>query len=399
MSTEGQLSVITKGAELGALTGRLAAERQLAVDTESNSLHAYRERLCLVQFSTSKEDAIVDPLAVPDLAPLAGVLADAKVEKIFHAAEYDLIVLNRDYGYAVTNLFDTMIAARVLGRKKVGLGNLLEEEFAIKLEKRYQRADWGERPLKREMLEYARLDTHYLIALRDKLKAELEEKGRWELAKEDFERLPHLVRTAAADVQAPNLWRIKGARDLTPRQAAILQELSTYREAKAAAADVPLFKIMGDTTLTAIAAAEPEKPEDFKEIEGMSPGQINRHGRGLLEAVQRGREAAPLRRPKRGAYDEAYVERLDKLRAWRRDAAKELDVESDIVLPRDLMEAAAKANPASESALEPLMATAPWRLRTYGSQVIATLKGEKKPKVSAEKQAEASSSPRSSEAS
>ncbi len=388
MSTDGQLSVVTKGAELGALAARLAIQPIIGVDTESNSLHAYRERLCLVQFSTPTEDAIVDPLAVPDLAPLAGVLGDRKVEKVFHAAEYDLIVLNRDYDYTVTNLFDTMIAARVLGRPKVGLGNLLEEEFAIKLEKRYQRADWGQRPLKQEMLEYARLDTHYLIALRDKLKAQLEEKGRWELAAEDFARLPDVVRTAAKEVQAPDLWRIKGARDLTPRQAAILQELSTYREAKAAAADVPLFKIMGDATLTAIAAAEPKTAADMKDIAGMTPGQINRHGKGLLDAVRRGQEGAPIRRPKRAPYDEAYVERLDDLRAWRKEAAKELEVESDVVLPRDIMEAAAKANPRSQSALEPLMATAPYRFRIYGEDIVKALKGEKKPQVTTVKEAD-----------
>jgi ribonuclease D len=385
MATENQLTLVTKTPDLEALAARLSRERTLAVDTESNSLHAYRERLCLVQFSTTKEDAIVDPLAVPDLAPLAGVLGDPKIQKVFHAAEYDLIVLNRDHGYPVVNIFDTMIAARVLGRPKVGLGNLLEEEFAIKLEKRYQRADWGERPLKQEMLEYARLDTHYLIALRDKLKAQLEEKGRWELAAEDFARLPLVVRAAASEVQAPDLWRIKGARDLTPRQAAILQELSTYRETKAAAADVPLFKVMGDATLTAIAAAEPKTAADLKDIAGMTPGQINRHGKGLLDAVRRGQAGALIRRPKRAPYDEAFVERLDALRAWRKAAAKELEVESDVVLPRDIMEAAAKTNPRTLSALEPLMATAPYRFRIYGEQIVQALKAEKKKETNTEK--------------
>jgi ribonuclease D len=340
-----------------------------------------------VQFSTPKEDAIVDPLAVPDLGPLAGLLSNPKIEKVFHAAEYDLIVLNRDYGYPVVNIFDTMIAARVLGRPKVGLGNLLEEEFGIKLEKRYQRADWGERPLKQEMLEYARLDTHHLIVLRDKLKTQLEEKGRWELAAEDFARLPNVVVAAAAEVQAPDIWRIKGARDLTPRQAAILQELSAYREAKAAAADLPLFKVMGDATLTAIAAAEPKAHADLKEIAGMTPGQINRHGKGLLDAVRRGQQGAPIRRPKRAPYDEAFVERLDALRAWRKEAAKELEVESDVVLPRDIMEAAAKANPRSPSALEPLMESAPYRFKIYGEKIIEALKAEKKKEINADKSA------------
>ena len=374
MPKDGQLFIATTPTQLSQLTERLSQEAFLGVDTESNSLHAYKERLCLLQFSSSEEDAVVDPLAVKDLAPLAALFGSSDIEKIFHAAEYDLIVLNRDYGFPVANIFDTMIAARTLGRKKVGLGNLLEEEFGIKLEKKFQRADWGERPLRREMLEYARMDTHHLIELRDRLKAELEERGRWELAKEDFERLPHLIK-ASSEPQAQEVWRVKGARDLNPRQAAILQELARYREAKAAAADVPLFKIIGDSTLTAIAVKRPSTPADFKGIAGMTPGQIQRHGKGLLDAVKRGEHAPPLRRPMRAPYDEAFVERLDKLRAWRKNAAKEMEVESDVVLPRDLMEAAARVNPKKLSEVERLMASVPWRLKQYGEQIVKALQG------------------------
>ena len=376
MPEDSQLFIATTPKQLTELAKRLTRKIFLGVDTESNSLHAFKERLCLLQFSTDKEDAVVDPLAVENLKPLAGIFGNPEIEKIFHAAEYDLIVLNRDYGFPIANIFDTMIAARTLGRKRVGLGNLLEEEFGIKLEKKFQRADWGERPLRREMLEYARMDTHHLIELRDKLKAELEARERWELAKEDFERLPQLIRAGSEPVEQ-DVWRIKGARDLNPRQAAILQELAKYREAKAAAADVPLFKVVGDSTLTAIAAARPKTPEDFKGIEGMTPGQIQRHGKGLLDAVKRGEKAPPLRRPKRAPYDEAFVARLDKLRLWRKTAAKEMDVESDVVLPRDIMEAAARVNPKNLSELEPLMVQVPWRMKNYGEQILNTLKGEK----------------------
>lgn len=367
--------VATTPAQLSELAKQLGKQTLIGVDTESNSLHAYKERLCLVQFSTANEDSVVDPLAVEDLAALASIFANAKIEKIFHAAEYDLIVLNRDYGFPVANIFDTMIAARILGRKKVGLGNLLEEEFGITLEKRYQRADWGERPLRREMLEYARNDTHHLIELRVRLKAELEERGRWELAKEDFERLPKLVRDNA-EPATQDVWRIKGARDLTPRQAAVLQELALYREAKAAEADVPLFKIIGDATLSAIAAKHPRRPADLDGIEGMTAGQIHRHGKGLLDGVKRGEQAPPLKRPKRPPYDEAFVERLDKLRAWRKKAAAEMEVESDVVLPRDIMERAAKENPRTPEAIEAIMAQVPWRLLTYGAQILAALQGD-----------------------
>jgi ribonuclease D len=375
MPKTGKLFIATNPSLLKQLAGKLAKSTLLGVDTESNSLHAYKERLCLLQFSTDKEDAVVDPLAVEDLKPVAGIFANPKIEKIFHAAEYDLIVLNRDYGFPMVKIFDTMIAARTLGRKKVGLGNLLEGEFGIKLEKKFQRADWGERPLRRELLEYARMDTHHLIQLRDKLKAELEACGRWELAKEDFERMPQLIKAGSEPVHQ-DVWRIKGARDLNPREAAILQELAKYREAKAAAADVPLFKVIGDSTLTAIAAIRPKTPEDFKGIEGMTPGQIQRHGKGLLDAVKRGEHAAVLRKPRRAPYDEAFVARLDKLRIWRKNAAKEMDVESDVVLPRDIMEAAARANPRSLSQLEPLMAQVPWRMKNFASQIVNTLKGE-----------------------
>jgi ribonuclease D len=367
--------IATTPAQLSELAARLAKEVQLGVDTESNSLHAYKERLCLLQFSTDVEDAVVDPLAVEDLSPLAAVFADARVEKIFHAAEYDLIVMNRDYGFPVANIFDTMIAARILGRKKVGLGNLLEEEFGIKLEKRFQRADWGERPLRRELLEYARMDTHHLIELRNKLKAELEVRGRWELAKEDFERLPQLIR-ASSEPAAQDVWRIKGARDLNPRQAAILQELARYREAKAAAADVPLFKVIGDSTLTAIAVKRPSAPKDFEGIEGMTPGQVERHAKGLLDAVKRGEQAPPLPRPKRAPYDEEFVARLDKLRVWRKGAAKEMDVESDVVLPRDVMETVARTFPKTLGELEALMASVPWRMRQFGEQILKAFDGK-----------------------
>ncbi len=374
MSDDGKLFIATNPSQLKQLAGRLAKKKMLGVDTESNSLHAFKERLCLLQFSTDREDSVVDPLAVEDLAPLAGIFANPKIEKIFHAAEYDLIVLNRDYGFPMVKLFDTMIAARTLGRKRVGLGNLLEEEFGIKLEKKFQRADWGERPLRRELLEYARMDTHHLIELRNKLQAELEARGRWELAREDFERLPQLIKAGSEPVEQ-DVWRIKGSRDLNPRQAAILQELAKYRESKAAAADVPLFKVIGDSTLTAIAAARPKNPEDLTGIEGMTPGQIQRHGQGLLDAVKRGEQAPVPHRPKRAPYDETFVARLDKLRLWRKTAAKEMDVESDVVLPRDIMQAAAHANPKTQPEIERIMASVPWRMKQYGEKIIDTLKG------------------------
>ncbi|MBX3045416.1 MAG: HRDC domain-containing protein [Anaerolineales bacterium] len=366
-------ALITSTDALTALAARLQSHPLIAVDTESNSLHAYRERLCLLQFSTPHEDALIDPFPLPDLEPLGELFASPAHEKIFHAAEYDILVMQRQYQLEFSNLFDTMIAARILGRKRVGLGGLLEEDFGVKLEKRFQRADWGARPLLPALLDYARLDTHYLIELRNKLKADLETAGRWELAQEDFARLPQVTRANLEVEDVPEVWRVKGARDLNPRQAAILHELAEYRANRAAQADVPLFKVMGDSTLTEIAKLAPTTAEELAGVAGMSEGQIRRHGKAILAAVRSGQQAAPVRRPPRRPYDESYIERLELLRLWRKAAAKELDVESDVVLPRDIMESTARANPRTLAELQPLFASVPWRYKTWGEDVLRAL--------------------------
>ncbi len=151
--------VITHAAALRTLANELQRHPIIAVDTESNSLYAYRERVCLIQFSTPLADTLVDPLALDDLTPLAPIFADPKIEKVFHAAEYDLICLKRDFGFEFANLFDTLVAARILGRKHVGLGAILAAEFNVEQDKRFQRANWGARPLPPDHLFYAVQDT------------------------------------------------------------------------------------------------------------------------------------------------------------------------------------------------------------------------------------------------
>ena len=149
--------------QLRQAAGELAAEEVLAVDTESNSLYAYHEQVCLIQFSSCQKDYLIDAMVLSDLTPLEEIFQTDRILKVFHAAEYDLICLFRDYGFRFSYLFDTMIAARILGYDKIGLGSLLEQYFDIHMNKKYQRANWGKRPLKAEMLDYARLDSHYLI--------------------------------------------------------------------------------------------------------------------------------------------------------------------------------------------------------------------------------------------
>jgi ribonuclease D len=369
-------SLITRQADLAQLVEHLLGEAIIAVDTESNSLYVYRERVCMLQFSTHQGDFLVDPLALKDLSPLAPVFASPGIEKVFHAAEYDVICLKRDFHFQFAGLFDTMIASRILGRAAFGLGDLLQSEFGVQIDKHFQRADWGQRPLPTGLLQYARLDTHYLIPLRQRLALELEAHGLQHLAQEDFERLASLEMNGRSEQpKALECWGLRGAGDLTPQQAAVLQELCRYRESKARSLDRPLFKVMNDQTLVAIAAACPATLSELGALPGMSRGQVERYGSQLLQAVQRGLKAQPLRQKRPPRPDEAYLERLERLRRWRKVTGEAMSVQSDVVLPRDLMEALARQNPVDDGALAAVMASAPWRRQKFGEQILVLLKG------------------------
>jgi ribonuclease D len=371
--------MIARREDLLRLIDALARETIIAVDTESNSLYAYREQVCLIQFSTSEMDYLVDPLAFEDLSPLGSIFADPSIEKVFHAAEYDLICLWRDFGFECRHLFDTMIAASTLGRNEVGLGNILESEFGVQMDKHYQRANWGQRPLPLHLLDYARLDTHFLIPLRHRLKAELEAKSRWMLAEEEFHRV--CLASQKMDNHAPKdpseaCWRISGAADLDPRRAAVLVELCRYRDQMAAMLNRPLFKVIGDATLLAIAEACPRNLQELQKLPGMSRGQLRRHGRNLLQAVQRGLQAPPAYPPRSPRPDDQFLTRLENLRQWRKITANKLGVKSDIILSRDMMYAIAEQNPRHMDELAAVMANLPKRLEQYGEQILQSIAKE-----------------------
>jgi ribonuclease D len=350
----------------------LPGHPRIAVDTESNSLFAYRERVCLIQFSTPASDFLVDPLSIADLSSLGGVFSDAGIEKVFHAAEYDLICLGRDFSFTCANLFDTRVASRTLGRTLDGLGDLLEEELGIHLDKRHQRANWGQRPLPAELLDYARLDTRYLLPLRDRLAAALQAAGREEEAREECERLA-LVRPAPNGFDPQGFWRLTNARRLPGHQAAILREVYLWREETARREDRPPFKIMGDKTLLQIAEGAPRSPEDLSQIAGMTAGQIRRYGRPVLSAVQKGKKEPPPQPPASEPVGESFLTRHEALRAWRKRTAERRKVESDVILPRDVVVEIARLGPTSLEDLRRIMGPLQWRFRAYGPEILRAL--------------------------
>jgi ribonuclease D len=365
--------VITSPPQLAALLEALSGEPAIAVDTESNSLYAYQEQVCLLQISTPSADYIVDPLADIEISLLAHLFADVSVQKIFHAAEYDVMCLKRDFCFHFANLFDTMWAARILGWPRVGLGDILKETFDVRTKKRYQRYDWGKRPLEPEALAYACLDTHYLLSLRRLQVDALMRKGRLEEAKEVF------AQVAASGAMShgfdpENIWRIKGVFDLTGHERAVLRELAIWRDREAQRRDCPHFKVFHDRTLVALAQAAPRTPGELAGVDGLKPYHTRRYGGHILRAIKRGTHARPPDPPPPPPrHSGAEVARFQALKGWRKQVAAERQVAPDVVVGNAVLWALAEQNPRSPDGLERIEGLGPWKRKTYGEAILEVL--------------------------
>lgn len=358
---------------LNKMLADLSAQSQVAVDTESNSLHAYREQVCLMQFSTPKTDYILDPFVFEDLSILGPLFNDPNIEKIFHAAEYDLICLKRDFDFKFSKLFDTMYAARVLGYPFVGLDNVLSEKLGIKMDKRHQKADWAARPLSPSQIDYARFDTHYLFQLRDILEKELKEKGRLQLAREDFARACK-VELPKGKVNGASWKRFSARKDVSTRELTILSELCVFRDQIAEQMNRPAFKVVDDEMLLTIARNLPEKDVDLAGM-GLSAKQIRLWGDDILAATRRGVEAPLVTREQSIRPNDALLKRLEKLKNWRKLLAKESGVESDVILPKVYLGLLSEKPPKSMDDLKSMMVDSPWRFEQYGKQLLKLVGG------------------------
>jgi ribonuclease D len=318
----------------------------LAIDVEADSFHHYREQVCLVQVSAAGRHHLIDPLAGVDLSDLGSVFSDVNVRKVFHGADYDLRLLERDHGLRVRGLFDTMIAARLTGERSFGLAALLQKEFGVRLDKSLQRADWSRRPLTAAMERYALEDTRHLEPLSRRLEQRLERLGRLDWAREEFERLETVRWRSEPSSDRPAHLRLKGARKLGPRGLAVLGSLYSWRDARARDRDVPPFRVARDADLVALAG---EPPESLRKLSRMGALRRSLREGGLaeeiLDAVRIGLQAPEEHAPGgdrqrvRPHLDEG---RLKRFRRSRDRVANRLDLEPSLVCSRRVIEALAE---------------------------------------------------------
>src|SRR5882672_4919913 len=283
-TTDGAL-YLDKIPEVDRFLSEISDVKELALDTEGASFHRFVDRIYLIQLSTRQQHAIIDPLPIASPAGLGQLLEDPRVEVVFHDADYDLRLLHQDYGWHATNVFDTRIAAQLLGIKSFGLAALLEQFFDVKLDKKHQRADWSMRPLTPDMLEYAAQDTRYLLQLKDHMKGELTHRGRLRWAEEEFARLEGTRWEAEESMEG--FLRLKGARDLSRRELAVLREVANWRDTVAAELDRATFRVMGNEVLFELARTTPRSVSELASIKGMPKGMLDRAGSDIVAAVRR----------------------------------------------------------------------------------------------------------------
>ncbi|MFN2637369.1 MAG: ribonuclease D [Gemmatimonadaceae bacterium] len=367
---------LDKQEDVGRFLEEISAVDELALDTEGASFHRFLDRIYLLQISTREKSAIIDPLPIGSPPRLGELLQSPSVEIVFHDADYDLRLLHQDYGWHVTNIFDTRIAAQLLGIKSFGLAALLEQYFDVRLDKKHQRADWSMRPLTDDMLEYAAQDTRYLLQLKDHMESELEQKGRLQWAREEFARLEGTRWEAEGSMEG--FLRLKGARDLTRRELAVLREVANWRDTVAANLDRATFRVMGNEVLFELARRAPRSVSELSAIKGMPKGMIERGGAEIIAAVRRGMEAPEAELPRfprgqRWNKDADFDARVSRLKSVRDETATRLELDPGVLCSRERLENVARSGARTINQLETVPELRKWQVEAMGAGFLRVL--------------------------
>jgi len=360
---------------LREMLDNLRGVRRISVDLESDSYHRYAEKISLLQIGDGENIYIVDPLGL-DLSLMAPLLEDESVEKVFHDVDYDGRMLLTFLGVKPGPIFDTMVAARILGREKVGLADLLADYFGLSVDKGLQKADWSRRPLGREMLDYAASDVAYLISLRERLEEDIEATGRMAWAREEFKRLvDNLDRMPE---KGATFTRVKGARELSPRQLGVLQALLDWREERARGLDVPTFKVIGTERLLKISQGYPRNRREFEGLKALSERQMARFGGEIMKAVEKGIKLPDDKLPRFPAHvhqkrDFAAEKMLKHLKSARDRRAEDLGLDPGFLLPNAILKAIARLKPADLRELKDSGLLKGWQMEATGNALLSCL--------------------------
>lgn len=369
--------LITAHAALAKRATELGAASIIALDTEASSFHRYKEKVCLVQLSTRDRTFLVDPLALPDLKPLAELLSEKAMEVVIHDADYDLRILAKYHGIRVENVFDTLVAAELINEPEIGLASLLLKYQGVRVDKRFQKADWSKRPLPPDMLSYAAGDTSHLIALRDVLKEKLIAKQRWEWAEEEFSLLTDAPFNLPVDDE-PAYLKIKTAKLLKPQQLAVLREVHALRERIAERMDRAPFMVLGNEPLLALATDPPKDMHELDKRSGIGERLLQRHGKELLAAVKRGLESPKdqwpqVPRGKRWPRDPDYDDRLKRLKLVRDRLTQEQDLRLGIVASNQMLADIARTLPGDIEALARVPGMRRYQVKQFGADLLKAL--------------------------
>jgi len=385
MFGEAPLIIVEDRDSLVKTVDLLSRSPVLGVDTESDSFHHYQEKVCLIQISDMERDVIVDPLKVGDLTELGELLGDPARVKILHGADYDIVCLQRDFGFRFRNIFDTMLAAQFLGLPRIGLADLIGHYFGHKIDKKYQRHDWARRPLLDEHLQYARGDTHWLPALREVMARRLRRMDRLGALEEECAHLEERKWTGRSTDAAPYL-RIKGSKHVDLPGKKVLRALWDFRDARARQLDRPAFKVMPDPILVEIAQQRPQSDEDLHKILRRGGALSRKYADDLIEAVVRGladeRPIPKRSRPERDPSSSASprggggnVEQLlGPLKSWRNHVVSTDKLNPVVVANNGLLKEIARAAPGDEEALLAVPGIRRWQVRWYGDQILEVVR-------------------------
>jgi ribonuclease D len=367
------VEIIDTADRLARLANSLKSEPRIAVDTEGNSRHRYPEQLCLVQIGTATGGYVIDPLAIGDeVAPLGLILADEQIEKIIHSADYDLRSLDRQWGFRVRGVFDTSIAARVIGARRLGLDTVLEDTLGVTIvkQKRLQQSDWSLRPLSDEALAYAIGDVNHLLELRRVQGERLEDLGRTAWAAEECMRLEE-IRHALPDPPDVAFLSMKGSRELDSRGLAILKELYVFRDGEARRRGVPPYRIVGNDALLYLSQ---NPSQELTDSPGIGPITAKRLGGQLRAAITRGGKSEPVERARSQRSSEPrptkqQEDRLRALKVWRIAHGERLDIDPSLVWPMPGLERLAQYPAEFGNELETSMAIRKWQRLEFGDSL------------------------------